>query len=124
MHRSLPMMRVRGVGALRSLRPMPTCQGFGVLKDLAAHADLPGLWCPQGLAPHADLPGLNAFKDLAPHADQLLPQVEILVAIHDVYAAAVDDALLVHLGPGAFEPGAGWAHAEGGRQWKVWQRKS
>ena len=68
--------------------------------------------------------GLTPSRDLAHHADQLLPQVEILVANHDVYAAAVDDALLVRLGLGAYEPGAGWAPVEDGRQWKVWQRKA
>lgn len=49
-------------------------------------------------------------------------QVEILAAEGDGYAAAVDDALLVRLGPGRFDPGGAWAPAEAGKQWQVWER--
>ena len=49
-------------------------------------------------------------------------QVDILAAEGDVYAAAVDDALLVRLGPGRFDPGGAWVPADAGKQWQVWER--
>lgn len=50
-------------------------------------------------------------------------QVTILAAKKDVYAASIDDRLLMTIGPGSFKlPSTEWQEAASGSRWKVWRR--
>ena len=50
--------------------------------------------------------------------------MKILVAEKDVYAASVDDVLLMKIGAGKFEaPGGEWAEEASGKRWRVWLEK-
>lgn len=52
--------------------------------------------------------------------------VKIVRATRDVYAAVVDDALVLRLGPGHWEPegvGVTWQRAESGNDWVTWERR-
>lgn len=50
--------------------------------------------------------------------------VKILAATHDVYAAEIDDKLVVKLGPGDFAPNLEhWQIADCGQAWAVWEKK-
>lgn len=50
--------------------------------------------------------------------------VRILEASHDVYAAQVDDRVVVKIGPGSWGPDLGaWQVADCGHAWAVWERK-
>lgn len=51
--------------------------------------------------------------------------VKILAATHDVYAAEIDDRLVVKLGPGDFAPDLEhWQIADCGQAWAVWEKKN
>ena len=51
-------------------------------------------------------------------------EVKILRAENDVYAAEIDGALVVKIGPGDFSPDAGaFRVADCGHAWAVWERK-
>jgi hypothetical protein len=53
-----------------------------------------------------------------------LPQVTILLAEKDVYAASVDDVLLMKIGAGKFEaPSEDWAEEASGKRWRIWLKK-
>ena len=40
----------------------------------------------------------------------------------DVYAAQIDDSLLMKIGGGSFHVPSGWVTADGGEGWSVWTR--
>lgn len=51
-------------------------------------------------------------------------EVKILQASHDVYAASIDDAIVMKIGPGDFAPDASKYHiADCGHGWAVWEHK-
>lgn len=44
-------------------------------------------------------------------------------AENDVYAAQIDDALLMKIGAGEYTPeGAGWQKLDSGHCWTIWSR--
>lgn len=51
-------------------------------------------------------------------------QIKILKAERDVYAAIIDEKLIMKIGPGHYEPSSGpqnWSVAVEGRDYKVWE---
>eukprot|EP01024_Parvocaulis_polyphysoides_P066563 TRINITY_DN7826_c0_g2_i2.p1 TRINITY_DN7826_c0_g2~~TRINITY_DN7826_c0_g2_i2.p1 ORF type:complete len:434 (-),score=39.38 TRINITY_DN7826_c0_g2_i2:267-1568(-) len=48
-------------------------------------------------------------------------KVQILKAENDIYAAKVDDKLIMHIGPGKFECCRDWVKLCGGAKWGVWE---
>jgi len=51
-------------------------------------------------------------------------QVTILLAEKDVYAASVDDVLLMKIGAGKFDaPGGEWVEEASGKRWRIWLKK-
>ena len=59
------------------------------------------------------------------HGTHTRAQVEILAAEKDVYAAKIDDALLLVLGPGHYAvDGGGWRSAETGNGFAVYERNA
>ena len=51
-------------------------------------------------------------------------EVNILKAERDVYGAIVDDRVALKMGPGHWEPGAGWRLSVEGDGYKVWEREN
>lgn len=53
-------------------------------------------------------------------------QVTILEAKDDVYAAKIDDVLLMKIGPGEFVPPPedNWVPEDQGHQWQIWLRQT
>ena len=51
------------------------------------------------------------------------PQVQILEAAKDKYAAVVNEELLMAIGPGSFAADHSWKLADSGKRWKVWLKK-
>ena len=52
-------------------------------------------------------------------------EIKILEASHDVYAAKIDDILIVKLGPGEFSPSPGSFNiVDRGNAWAVWKKSS
>lgn len=51
-------------------------------------------------------------------------QVTILKAERSVYAAAIDDVLLMTIGAGSFSPPDGsWKEEASGKRWRIWRKK-
>lgn len=51
-------------------------------------------------------------------------QLQITKAERDVYAAIIDEKVVVKIGPGHYEPPSGpqrWSQAMEGRDYKVWE---
>lgn len=52
-------------------------------------------------------------------------QVAILEAEKDVYAAEIDDKLLLKIGPGSFDIDEDdWEEVGSGKRWRIWAKKS
>ena len=55
------------------------------------------------------------------HGIHARSKVEILKAEQLVYAAKIDDKVVMKIGPDHFHPGTGWAQAGEGNCWCVWE---
>ena len=51
-------------------------------------------------------------------------QVDILKADEEMYAARIDDRLLMKIGGGSYKPeDASWKDAASGKRWQVWLKE-